>query len=32
METVSMNDYKGLTNLATVYGYQRLNFEVFFIN
>ena len=29
---VSMNDYKGLTNLATVYGYQRLNFEVFFIN
>jgi hypothetical protein len=29
---VSMNDYKGLTNLSTVYGYQRLNFYVFFIN
>ena len=29
---VSMNDYKGVTNLATVYGYQRLNFSVFFTN
>jgi hypothetical protein len=29
---VSMNDYKGLTNLATVYGYQRLNFTLTFFN
>jgi hypothetical protein len=28
----SMNDYKGLTNLATVYGYQRLEFLITFFN
>jgi hypothetical protein len=26
------NDYKGVTNLATVYGYQRLNFSIIFYN